>query len=338
MKSAAVSFLASGMAGRLLIRISILNIFASGTNGLKHAAGVANNTVHKGCKCDASSSNAQHRPSQALLSDTSEGQELPACFEQHAVDHNTFLEPKEFAASQANCFPDDYFGSWSEARILSCLAPDGVIGTKQAPTFYLLGDSHSVSLRSSVKRATSMQVFSAAWWGGQVSHITAALRKVLQPGDVVGYSVRWDMSSVQQFAGNVEALAMVAAEKGARTMVFEDNPTLNGHASICYMSAAAKGAKPTSCRISWAEVHGLHAPYAAAIQNIQQRFSSVEYFDWMPNLLCDEATGYCDINVPGTLTPAYRDGDHLSSDGAAFLAPFICDYMADHHMHGGGFH
>eukprot|EP00931_Biecheleriopsis_adriatica_P119355 TRINITY_DN94593_c0_g1_i1.p1 TRINITY_DN94593_c0_g1~~TRINITY_DN94593_c0_g1_i1.p1 ORF type:complete len:322 (+),score=75.90 TRINITY_DN94593_c0_g1_i1:80-1045(+) len=288
-----------------------------------------------GCGCKVTSSSVLSKPPEAV---EDRGQELPPCFEEHQVDGSSFTEPATFAATMKNCFPEEGFASASEADRLACLAPSGEVGTKKVPAFYLIGDSHSVSLRSTVQMSTSMSVFSAAWWGGRPVEILDTLQKVVQKGDVVGYSLLWDKRIPEVFQEDIKMLADLLASKGAFLIVFEDNPKLKGHAGVCYMTKAKLHTSPSGCSITWAEVHAQHEPYAAAVKKLQETHKNVYYFDWAPNVLCDSKTGLCDYEVPGTKSPAYRDSDHLSSDGAQFLSPFLCSFMKDHGLHAGGLH
>jgi hypothetical protein len=229
------------------------------------------------------------------------------------------------------------FGPEPESHKLKCLAPDGVVGTKSAPAFYMLGDSHSVALRDTIRAATMMPVFTAGWWGahhpGTVFDIMPELTKVVQAWDVVGYGAMWLGRTVEQITGEITALAQLVVSKGAYLVIFEDNPMLQPN---CFTSAA--GPLPTLCQRTWADVSAAHQPYADAVAALVASNTNVFYFNGAPNLLCDSATANCDVNVPGTSAIAYRDENHLNSNGARYLAPFLCQFLQDNGLDEGGLH
>ena len=94
----------------------------------------------------------------------------------------------------------------------------------------------------------------------------------------------------------------------------------------CAASPAAPRA--STCRLpkrqalqhSWERHVALESLLASLATNSTHYFHAFDLF-------CDKA--YCSALVPGTLTVAYQDRQHLSTAGALYLAPFLNCWLAE---------
>jgi len=291
--------------------------------------------IQGGCSCRSVNTLVTHKP---RWGETDHGQTLPDCFPETQVNQWTFATPQ---SNRETCLMTEGFAAEDMSVKLRCLAPNGQVGQKTTPAMYLVGDSHSAMLRTGLGSSTAMPVYSASWWGathaGRVADIEDALSSVVQPKDVIVFAQRWDARSIHEYTEDVKLLLAICKAKGASLVLFEDNPVLKSQPGPCYMNAA-KGKFPTQCKTPLADVRKVNDPYKAMITNLAKTEHNVVHYFPIVHLLCDEAQGFCDFNVPGSWAPAYRDDNHISEDGSRYLSGFICAFMAEAGLTTGGLH
>eukprot|EP00931_Biecheleriopsis_adriatica_P026751 TRINITY_DN16231_c0_g1_i2.p1 TRINITY_DN16231_c0_g1~~TRINITY_DN16231_c0_g1_i2.p1 ORF type:complete len:323 (+),score=59.46 TRINITY_DN16231_c0_g1_i2:83-1051(+) len=310
------------MAGACPAEAAFLLLLISSFSGVG-AILTRQTTAGSVCSCKAVNQYIQHKPPEV---EADVGQALPDCFPESKVDMATFGTPQ---STLDTCLLQDGFGKETLESKLKCLAPDGVVGKKTAPAFYIVGDSHSMFMRDVLRSATKTPVYGASWWGshhpGKVADIMDALGQVVQAGDLIGLSMRWDSRGLDEYLADVKLLTDLIAAKQASLVLFEDNPIMKANPSTCYMKAAA-GAYPTECARDYSEVQAAYKAHNDAIATLTQSTKGVYYFPIVANL-CDSSNGKCDFNVPGSWAPAYRDDNHLSKDAARYLAPMMCSFL-----------
>ena len=177
-----------------------------------------------------------------------------------------------------------------------------------------------------------------AWFGGQrneeisldcashVNDVWAALQAHVQQDDVVmvatAYHRFWWMNASTALRVNSEFLAQlndqVIAPRGAQLVLIDDiffaPEQAITCAGECSFASSGKFNAPESNDDRQALVNAAHSALTATAPNVH--FVKVLF-----DSLCDGST--CHMRVPGTSAMAYMDDDHLSSQGAMYVAPFI---------------
>eukprot|EP00931_Biecheleriopsis_adriatica_P057666 TRINITY_DN34229_c0_g1_i1.p1 TRINITY_DN34229_c0_g1~~TRINITY_DN34229_c0_g1_i1.p1 ORF type:complete len:323 (+),score=42.80 TRINITY_DN34229_c0_g1_i1:69-1037(+) len=278
------------------------------------------------CACSRpSSGSTEHVPAAAVIDDPS----LPTCMP-GASDHVTAGQTSWYAIG--TCF--------------ELQAPDAIercLPASDSQVIYVIGDCHSwINTLPGLKRATSLPVH---YIGKNLPHIekdplfaknvSERLRQVLKQNDIVVFTeILTDdvgreptQSALRAFGDRLKNAASVAAEKSAHMVVMGDAPALLPGQNIvqCKMH-------PESCQNQEAEVRRIQGGKRGVLNELMASGdgAQIKFFDYM-RLLCTEG-GVCSHLIPGTDKYALIDGNHLSKDGANYLGPFICDWLAEQNL------
>jgi len=272
------------------------------------------------------------------------------------------------ADDTADWIHDEEWGESDERDWVSyCLRPDrGEDGSRRA--VFLIGDSHTGALgpglMTALEGAASVVWISAGFGCGYLStqfievvignnedgvyigpckiyneEIDAQLRQHLKPCDMVVIHHRaWQSQGGMKMQGSPEvhasqvnrlrSLQHLVTSRGAKLVLIGDVGTIPGRGSRCALSSAAEAA----CEISWSEVVEQNQREHAVYTELAKTPDT--YYFKMDHLLC--ADGMCDAFIPGTSTFAYSDDNHVSTEGAIYLWPFLCAFFEESGLLGVG--
>ena len=214
-------------------------------------------------------------------------------------------------------------------RTPECLTP-----SRQTPNqrwAFLIGDSHSASIKPGIERAMHSAGAGLSWlsftgngcgyhygaWGvcyQARNLIDAQLRTHLMPGDLVIIKhARWKNNG-----GNMNLLRQlytsILQPRGAKLVIVGDPAWLSRWARWCIYA-------PQNCYSPTTVVDSnvLLAPLA-------DEFPGNVLYISIWNLFC--TTNHCQGQVPGTTTWAYFDNNHLTRAGGEYLGPYFCSALS----------
>tara|TARA_B100000674_G_scaffold331631_1_gene276999 strand:+ start:70 stop:2820 length:2751 start_codon:yes stop_codon:yes gene_type:complete len=180
------------------------------------------------------------------------------------------------------------------------------------------------TLESNVQSGDVVAVLHGAWKldDGLVAAIQAEgkmKRRMLGPGGNLTYTVSEAVLAREK--AFLSSLGDAVGAKGAHLLLLGDWPLHPAPGVDCVREGTA-GACEVSYRggrRQWHAVAEMHVGLA-------EKHPSVHFLSlW--DLMCDPAAHLCSARVPGTRALAFFDEDHLTVDGARYLAPHICSFL-----------
>ena len=124
---------------------------------------------------------------------------------------------------------------------------------------------------------------------------------------------------------------------------------------MCLLSFALRSSppKPCHCALGCTKVRivlilgNQHRNRRTALARFLREHADVPFFDYLP-LFCADKDGrraeelgkfrweepYCSNAIPGTVATKWMNdhGGHLTLAGIAYLTPFLCDFVSQHHL------
>jgi hypothetical protein len=165
---------------------------------------------------------------------------------------------------------------------------------------------------------------------------------LLKPGDIVAIAfASWKMTPVRidppGFQGSLHSMAKyvefihqwsnLAQQHGASVLVLGDETVMPQQGLMCIPSpynpnAGEKCVRPRK----WGSFFA--GKFRAALRHLLDNVVNNTYFFDPRHLFCDDTK--CSAMIPGTLTLAIGDQEHLTIEGSTYLWPFLCSFLSKH--------
>lgn len=260
------------------------------------------------CKC--LKSDTTYTPPGAVLPDQCPGLGLQSCMPSPGPDSDT-----PFPDSQNAICHNVKDGAATVEDIVPCLG-----GTVPRPPAYLVvGEEKAAALVPGLRLAIAPRpLFYSTWKQGTASlqNLSAALEYVLQPGDVVVFSLNrcheWMNTGTFQLADEFFTIAsrlqLLTQARMAALLLVASNPAPSVVARSITLAQAKSFVQ--RCYDEWAKLNGTNV----VTLEFQQH-------------LCDQTS--CTKFVPGLQAKAVSGWEGLLTDaGSRYLAPFFCSELA----------
>uniref|UniRef100_A0A7S4IWY8 SGNH domain-containing protein n=1 Tax=Prymnesium polylepis TaxID=72548 RepID=A0A7S4IWY8_9EUKA len=205
---------------------------------------------------------------------------------------------------------------------------------------FLVGDSHANALVPGMRKAVENKMSMAAAAGPGYRFRFACDRRFelldlnVRKGDVVVVLQSARSSNEMNYASDGQiafyrwALVPMLKARGAKLVLMQDWPAMKVSGILCRPPRGTSRCAYTEDDI--ANGAGIHDPGSGTIRsltevlvNFANEFPDTVYaFDQTADLLMQNGQG--SNLIPGTRTNAYADFDHISHEGALYLAPYLC--------------
>jgi hypothetical protein len=170
-----------------------------------------------------------------------------------------------------------------------------------------------------------------------IDSATRAMEQNLQPCDIVvvhHQRAKWGLVGSARYHAQMEFLRnvqLMVQGKGAKLVIIGDVMGLPAEADYCIPSEMSPDAGDR-CKVQTTpqEVDAL-ADHVSGRELAQEEGT---FFMPIVSHFCDEDLTSCGAIIPGTETMAYHDDEHLSTAGALYLWPFLCDFFSSNGLLG----
>jgi len=236
-------------------------------------------------------------------------------------DFPQWVDPKTY--QNLPCF--ETYGFDSKMDLAHSCLTSPTVGLKESRAIYLIGDSHAAQLLTGLQKASKLPVFWLAWantgFDDPMRKLEAQLRQVLSKDDVVVYNrVVQTENDGQIYRQQIDILHNVTSAVGAKILLIGDTPIWSKPIPVCLLHVTP--GQESSCATSQQLIMSSQPARKLIQALLPQR--GVFFFDALEHY-CKQ--GLCDIFIPGTSTAGFFDDNHMGSDGSAYLAPFLCDFL-----------
>jgi len=271
------------------------------------------------------------------------------------VEHDSSGMSEGEVAARMGWSTHGCFGSWDDSirqsyppRSVDCLKPgeDARQDSSTGRVVFLVGDSHAGALFPAFEKAVQGKMsllFSAApgWsFRSACDKRFAELEQNVQAGDVVVVaSIEYAVRSVDghqpfwttEMAFWRNALIPMLTARGAKLVFVGDTYAIRTTSRMCATPRrAAHFCSYSESELGFGWGYRLAHPGSITKRELLSRVKdfarayegTFHIFDQTLDLFM--VNGHGSNLVPGTSTNAYYDEDHLNTDGALYLAPYIC--------------
>ena len=184
-----------------------------------------------------------------------------------------------------------------------------------------------VALEENLREGDVLAVFNGAWKldDGLVAAIQAEgriQRSMIGPAGNLTNTV--DEAVLAREEAFLTRLSDIAGSRGASLLLLGDWPLHPAPGVEC--ARPQTGAFGDSCGVLFTDGRRQWQAVADMLEGLAAERPHVHFFSlW--DRLCDPVERKCSALVPGTNALAFFDEDHLTVDGARFLAPHLCSFL-----------
>ena len=166
---------------------------------------------------------------------------------------------------------------------------------------------------------------------------TRTMEQNLEPCDVVvvhHQRAKWGEVGSRRYNSQMEFLRnlqLMVHGKGAKLVIIGDAFGLPVEADYCIPSELSPNAGDRCTTQTSPEAVDALVDHVAGRELAQEEGT---FFMPIVPYFCDEGLTSCGAMVPGSETMAYVDDEHLSTAGALYLWPFLCDFFSNNGLLG----